>query len=1116
MRSNILKCMFLLLVLGTTVYAQVDQGQIAGTVMDTSGAVVPGAKLTVLHTQTGTSQSAVAGQNGSYIITNVGVGDYTVSAEAAGFKKYTRTNVRVDAATRTTVDITLDVGLFTESVTVVGTFTQMQAETAQIGRVVESRQITDLALNGRNPINLALLKAGVSGGAFNTFNPDSLTNGGFSINGGDVNSNAVTMDGVNIVRTRNGDNSVGEVNVDVLQEVQVLTSSYPAEYGRTKDGQIRFVSKSGTRDFHGTAYEFFRNSALDANTWTRNQSPRASDSSQPAPFRFNQPGFSFGGPIFIPGKFNTGRSKLFFLLSEEWIRFRQESNSTTTVPSLLMRQGDFSELLNSNNPFFNAVKIVRDPSNGQPYPNNIIPVPRLSHNGMALMSAYPLPTPGFQLGTSNWIGSGANPRNSRKDFYRLDYYAGKNRITFSGNNFSYHADDAFYNSWDIAPTRWDRPNRSATITATSTLSPTVVNEASFSAGEDIVKLGLHETNGKALWERSLYGVNFPFIYPAAEKIVPDRFAEKVAVTGFTTLDANNRPSNSSGPMFTWADNFTWVQGSAHTFKFGVNVAREQDNNNDQTNDENGNMTFLDTGNPLTTGVAIANLALGNFNTYGETGTSLYTLSRSTALEAYAQDTWKASPKLTVELGVRYSYYQPWYAKWNDLANFSAQYFDPNNLAVVSRAGGYITSGNPYNGLVLPGAGYPPGAAGRFPGTTNPATQPLFHNLPRGLVNSYKNAFAPRLGIAYRIGGKTVIRVGGGVFHQRQFQDTSALIKMPPNIQRSDVVNGHIDNPGGNLGSINLFTIQASSWDAKVPTADNYSFSIQRQLAGAMLLDVSYVGKTGAHLIRNSNVNQLQPGTLQANPGVNANALRPYLGLGQFSLRAYSGHSAYNGLQVSLDRRFSSGLGFGMAYTFSKNINDVGTPYDAFRAYLMKSVAGADRTHVLNVNLVYELPFLHSQRGLMGNAFGGWQLSPVVFFRSGSPMSVTDSTDVAGVGPGSAAGPWNLVGSTAVSGNRGLNKLWFNTAAFTLPTAGTFGNAGIDILRGPMFQNWDISLFKHFRIVEKLTSEVRLELFNFLNHGNLDNPSTNPRSGAFGMIVSKTGTRQVQLGLKFIF
>ena len=259
------------------------------------------------------------------------------------------------------MDVALEVGAVTESIQVTASAAATTLETAQIGRTVESRQITDLALNGRNPFNLTLLKAGVIGDQFNGFNP-GVVEQSFAINGGRKNGNEVTVDGVNMVRAR-GDaaraTNIGILTVDAIQEVQILTSTYPAEYGRAMDGQVRFVTKSGTREFHGTAWEFLRNAALDANSWTRNSSPNKSESSRPAPFRFNQPGYSFGGPVVIPGKFNTNRSKMFFFVSQEWMWYRKEQTNTSTVPTAAMKRGDFSELLSAANPFFRAVRIVR-------------------------------------------------------------------------------------------------------------------------------------------------------------------------------------------------------------------------------------------------------------------------------------------------------------------------------------------------------------------------------------------------------------------------------------------------------------------------------------------------------------------------------------------------------------------------------------------------------------------------------------------------------------------------------------------------------------------------------------------------------------------------------------
>jgi hypothetical protein len=280
------------------------------------------------------------------------------------------------------------------------------------------------------------------------------------------------------------------------------------------------------------------------------------------------------------------------------------------------------------------------------------------------------------------------------------------------------------------------------------------------------------------------------------------------------------------------------------------------------------------------------------------------------------------------------------------------------------------------------------------------------------------------------------------------------------------------------------------------------------------MDAAYVGKTAVDLYRVRNLNQLLPGTVQANPGVNVNALRPYYGLAAINYSEQSGRSSYNSFQLSLDRRFQSGLGFGLAYTFSKNIDNVATPYDAYS--VQRALSGNDRPHVLSINYIYQLPFLRNSRSLAGNVLGNWQVSGVAFFRSGSPLSVLDSTDTAGVGPGSAAQPWNVAGSTAATGETGVGRSWFNPAAFSVPRPGTFGSAGLNILRGPRFQNWDLALFKNFRFSERLSAQIRAEAFNFLNHPLLSNPNTNPRSGDFSRVTSKYNERILQLGLKIIF
>jgi len=392
----LLGCLLLVSDLG---FGQFDSGQIAGFVQDASGAVVPG--TTVIATNEGNREEhrATTNESGHYVFPNLLVGMYTFSAQASGFNKFVQSGVKLSAADRLSLDIALTVGSVTQSIEVSASAAHLQTESAQVSRTIENRQIQDLTLNGRNPIFLALLKPGVRGGSIGAFAPDDVTNGGFSINGGRADEYAVMVDGAIATSTRSSGSMLGALDVDTIQEVQILTANYSAEYGRSSAGQIRFVTKSGTQHFHGDVVENFRNSWLDANSWTRNHSPIPSIASRAAPFRFNQYGFDIGGPIFIPKKFNSDRNMLFFFAAQEWITRREEQTSTATVPSLAMRRGDFSELLDPSNKFFGKVRVIKNPATGQPFANNVIPA--ISPNRQALLNAYPLPTPGFQQGSDN-------------------------------------------------------------------------------------------------------------------------------------------------------------------------------------------------------------------------------------------------------------------------------------------------------------------------------------------------------------------------------------------------------------------------------------------------------------------------------------------------------------------------------------------------------------------------------------------------------------------------------------------------------------------------------------------------------------------------------------------
>ena len=413
--------------------AQFDSGQIAGFVRDPSQSVIAGANITVTNEGNGEKHRVVTNSTGYYVFPNLFVGSYTVEAEAPGFKKFVQSGIQLSAAAKLSVDVEMVVGSVSDSVEVTGTAALVQSETATVGRTVETKQIENLTMNGRNPIYLALLKPGVIGGSIGTFDPDSVSNGGFSINGARADEYVVMVDGAVATRTRSSGSMLGAQDVDTVQEVQILTANFNAEYGRSSGGQIRFVTKSGTTAFHGDLVENFRNSALDANTWTRNHATDPSLASRPQPFRFNQFGFDVNGPIYIPHKFNADKSKLFFLYAEEWTRRRDDSTNTYTVPTQAMRDGDLSSLLSPSNPFFGRARVATDPDSKLPFPGNIIPANRISPNGRALLNAFPLPTPGFQQGTSNWIGAYSHYSNLRKDTMKFDYLLSeKHRLSVRG------------------------------------------------------------------------------------------------------------------------------------------------------------------------------------------------------------------------------------------------------------------------------------------------------------------------------------------------------------------------------------------------------------------------------------------------------------------------------------------------------------------------------------------------------------------------------------------------------------------------------------------------------------------------------------------------------------
>jgi len=1108
-------------------YAQFDRGQISGFVKDPAGLFVPGATVTVLNEATNRTRSITTENNGFYLVPGLDVGYYTVSVELTGFKKYVKEKIKVDANAKVALDIDLEIGAQSETVTVTAAAAELQKDTAQLGRIIDSGQIDNLVVFGRNPQNLVRLKAGVIGGG--TSSGESNTDGGFNIAGSRGDENVVIQDGAVLTRTRSAGQIAGPLNIDTVQEMQVLTTNYNAEYGRSSGGQIRYVSKGGTKNFHGGVFHSFRNAALNANSWSRNQNPDPSQNTRPSPFRYNQFGFDVGGPIVLPG-LNKDRDKLFFYYAQEWIRNRQEDSRTWAVPTVAMRKGDFSELLDPTNRWFNRVFVINDPTTGKPFPGNIIPSTRLSPNGVAILKSYPEPILGFTPAgsTANFYEAVPAIRNYAKELLKVDYLPNaKHRISFRGS---------LYQWFEVGRTETaNRPNRSATLSWTWTARNNFINEANASPTVDVVHIDLAPDQLAKYQKRSQYGINYPYLFPGTK--VRDDKIPTIIMDRISTNDGSRLPLYSSGPIYLFSDTMTWIKGT-HMFKWGVVIERSGENDYDQinvsttipgaTNNANGSFEFRDsrTGG---TGLAIANGALGLFSNYGEVGRRAYTPWRATAMDFFVQDSWKMRPNFTLEYGVRYVLWPPWHSLWGNIAEFDPKYYDATKRPIVDRTSGYIISGDQYNGIVLPGSSWPDAAKGRVDVAADRSFDRLFHGLPDGLAPTHKNVFEPRLGMAWSVNQKTVLRAGVGMFHNRTLLNDSTLLGGNAPIQpMSGVSNGNADAPGGSVQRQWPFLITANPYDFNHPTAWAWNLTLQRQLPWGITVESAYVARRSYRLPRERNINQLLPGTLQANPGANTDFLRPFTGLGIIRMSEHAGRSWYNGWQNEINRRFRNGMAFGIAYTWSRTTSNADSKRtllpNNYDGSMMWGIANQHRKHMFTVSYVYDLPFLKNTRNWLGTAFGGWQVSGITQWASGSPVNTGDQMfgvgwrtwDQAGVGTGSGAQPYNLVGNPYLSDPKysvGVaydQNYFFNKDAFAAPAAGTYGNVGRNILTGPNAHNWDVAMFKKFRFGEEKNFSIRADFFNLPNHPNWNNPDGNPSSSAFGRVTGKGGNRQIQI------
>ena len=1152
----------LLFLFASVSYCQTDTGSIEGYVKDPTGRSIPKATVTIKNEGTNVVHTLVTNDSGYYVAPNLPPGNYTVTAEAPGFKRFESKQNKLNSNSALSLDASLTVGNVTDTVEVAATAEVLQTDSSAVQTEVTGKQVDMQELNGRNPLYIAQLLPGLrSGSTMGDFN--FAVGGGvpFNVNGARPQDTDVTFDGAPAVRTRANGAIIGVANVDSTEEIQVMTADYAPEYGRAAGGQIRIISKSGTRDFHGSLYEYLRNSAMNANTWSRNLST-VTGSAQA--FRYNNFGGTIGGPVWAPGMSDWFRQKFFFFVGEDEIRYRYQDYNQEPVPTQLMRQGNFSELLGSN-PFYSGSHVIYQPgtcptagaSTCAPYPGNIIPVSQLSPNGIAIINAYPLPTPGFRNGSNNWIAQAAHPINQRKETINIDIFANeKNRLSGRRTDASYFEYQPFDQGSGLTGKYFKRPNQTNVVSFTSTISPTFINEALVSLSIDDVYIPVNTAlagfnRGSLCAPITGSCIDFPYILPNG-KDIPTKIPT-VSVPNFYGLAGGPYPSHSSGTIWTASDTVTKVWHN-HTIKAGISAEYSGENDGDQINvstvpggasDQNGNFTFTDarTGLGATSGIGIANLALGLADAYTEIGPRALTIWRSWMVEGFAQDSWKVSPKLHVEYGLRWTNIQGQHPLWGNADYFDGNLYNPTDAVTVNQKNGNVIlgTGNPFDGVVIPGlSAFPSAANGRVAAATSnqcdgASCNGLFDpNLPKGYIHT-TNTFQPRVGIAYEVTPSTVIRAGAGSFVTRMVQiDNIFPGGNSPFQPFLTVSNVSVDNPGAALtsGIAAPLTMTTLNPNLKPPEAYNWNVTVERKLPLNSVLTVAYVAHRGVHAWQVYDINQPTVGALQANPGINPNALRPFKGFAAIQEEESVVNSTYNALQVYWTRRFTNGSSFGITYTLSKSM-DNGSNYrdivpDTYNTSNLWGPSEYDERHIVLINYIYAIPFMKNNKAL-----GGWSIAGTAQFQTGTPCGVGVNNDYAGVGEygsfgcGSQGQFWVMNGPVQINtgafggptGNVSNGAPKYFSGSFSAPAAGTFNlQKGVrDSIYGPGFQDWNLSLFKTFEVNERAGFQFRAEAYDFPNHPNLSAPSFTANSGTFGVITSKTGLqRTLQLSLRFYF
>ncbi len=1026
-----------------------------GSVTDPTGAAIAGAGIKATNTATARSREAISSADGSYVITDLASGTYNLTAQASGFKTFVQDSIAVQVDENRRVPIALEVGSSSQNVTVTADVAQVDTRSGALREVIDSTRIVELPLNGRNALQLQYLVPGAGG-----INPaGQAENESVSINGGRPNMNNYMLDGADNHDPFFNTPSVFP-NPDALDEFSMQTNAYGADRGRNAGALMNAVTKSGTNRFRGTLFEFLRNDKLNARNFFSNIVP---------PFKRNQFGGTVGGPV--------RKDKTFFFASYQGTRERSSPGSQTpTVLTAAQRQGDFS----------NLNKALKDPLGGT-FPGNIIPASRLSQPSLNFLNTFvPLPN------APNGLYSFASQQSVNDDqlISKVDHNFSANnqlsgRLVYERNDTNQVVNATTLPGF-LALIQYR--NWNASMNDTHTFSARIVNVFTFGFN-DITRQQLPIIPSQKTWGDFGAGI---------VRAAPGPIGYDTELNGY--FNAQSRyPLNQFRKGFQYSDGLNWTVGS-HTLKFGGDLRQSMVDQN-QTFQSDPQVKFTS----IFTGDTGADFLIGRPSTVQEQSRNA-ARPRTLELDAYIQDDWKVNRRLTLNLGLRWDPFLPFHDLDNELAQVR-----PGQQSNI-----YPTA--PL-GYVFPGDA----------GVSSTTLQSRYANL------------APRFGFAFDPfgNGRTSIRGGYGFFfadvRQQAMNQLSTnqpfAIKLVATNPSGGLVNPYSDTgnpfpyqpPATNSEKQNLkfFTpLTVSEWEPNFRDAEvqQWNFNVQQQVFSDWIITVAYVGSKGNHLFLTEELNP----AIFGRAGKTTDARRLFFpNYSSIQSQQSVGNSTYHSLQTTANKRLAHGLTVLLNYTWSKSIDngsDDGTvATNPFNIAAEKSVSDYDIPHRMVGSLVWALPAVNSHGALLHAIAGGWQMNGIVTLQSGSLFSILSGADnsQSGVGKDRAdvVGDWHLSGDQ--SKNSMVNR-YFNTGAFTANAAGTFGNSGRNVLRGPGNKDIDFGMIKTFTVVEASRVQFRAEAFNLLNHANLGNPNGTVSSANFGRITTAGNSRIVQLALKFLF